>query len=244
VPTLPPRIAAPLIAALIALTTLHASAGTPESTPTPLADPAAAALSAVVQRNASLHDYTFDVDAHIALLTFPWIRFSLSGHGQYTKDGAYTVHFDHVPWFGHGFETISMASLDPKNWPEQYTITLAKPQNDNTVLSLHDRKHTSLDETLVTIDHDQTVREILWNYANGGHVRLSIVPAQISGYALPQSEEAEIVVHGYRAMADASFTNYKVNLFPSAAPSPTTAATASGQPHRRAHEPVVHPGRQ
>jgi hypothetical protein len=228
---LPRTVAAWLAGLFVALASLNASAGTVDSPPSPNADPAAAALAAVVARNASLHDYSFDVDAHIALLTFPWIRFSLSGHGQYLKDGSYTVHFDHVPWFGRGFETISMSSLDPKNWPEQYTIALAPPQGDNTVLSLHDRKHTSLDETFVTIDRDQTVRQILWTYANGGHVRLSIVPVAVSGYNLPQSEEAEIVVHGYRAMADASFTNYHVNTYPGTSPSPVPSA--SGQTHRR-----------
>jgi hypothetical protein len=80
-------------------------------------------------RTASLHDFTFDVDAHFALLTFPW--------------------------FGKGFETISMSSLDPYTWPDEYTLTMAPPKGD---------------ETLVTIDRNETVREILWNYARGGHV--------------------------------------------------------------------------
>jgi hypothetical protein len=232
VPSFLRRLVLPLVVFLLIVPTI-AGAGTldsPMPSPSDIDTGATAAIAAVVNRNASLHDYTFDVNAHIALLTFPWLRFSLSGHGQYLKDGTYTVHFDHVPWFGKGFETISMASLDPKTWPDQYTITLAKPQGDNTILSLHDRKHTSLDETLVTIDRDQTVRQILWNYANGGHVRLSIVPIAVSGFNLPQSEEAEIVVRGYRAMADASFTNYKVNLYPSPQPA---VQNISGQTHRR-----------
>lgn len=200
-----------------------------------ISDPqgANAALSAVVARNASLHDYTFDVTAHIALLTFPWIRFSLQGRGRYTKDGTYTVHFDHVPWFGKGFETISMAALDPKTWPDEYTLSLEPPAGENTVLSLHDRKHTSLDQTLVTIDADRTVREIRWNYARGGHVRLSIVPQHIGGYDLPRSEEAEIVMSTYRAMADATFSNYRINVL-----------AQSGQSHGDAQEPVVQRGGQ
>ena len=221
--------AAPLIACIIMLSALNASADSPP----PEMDPAAAdALAQVVARNSSLHDFTFDVNAHIALLTFPWIRFSLSGHGQYTKDGAYTIHFDNVPWFGKGFENMSMSSLDPKTWPDAYTITMAPPKGDSTVLSLHDKKHTSLDETLVTIDRDQTVREILWNYAKGGHVRLTITPVTISGYDLPQAEMADIAVHGYHATAEATFSNYRVNSVPSAAPQMIPSAV-SGQTHRR-----------
>jgi hypothetical protein len=219
------RILACAIAASLAASVSAAAPASANAGPDPQAD---AALSAVVARNASLHDYTFDVTAHIALLTFPWIRFTLQGHGEYTKDGTYLVHFDRVPWFGKGFETISMASLDPKTWPDEYTFSLEKPAGTSTVLSLHDRKHTSLDETLVTIDNDRTVREIRWNYAHGGHVRLSIVPQEVAGYALPQSEEAEIVMNTYRAMADATFSNYRVNTL-----------ARSGQPHGDAQEPVV-----
>ena len=108
-----------------------------------------------------------------------------------------------------------------------------------TVLSLHDRKHTSLDQTLVSIDRDQTVREILWKYARGGHVRLTIVPTQIGGYALPQTEEAEIVMSTYRAMAVATFSNYRINALIAASPSPPPIDAGSGQPHRRAQKAIV-----
>jgi len=205
------RVAIGLAAFLLAAYgPIAGASGAPDTEPAN-ADPAAAAISQLVARNGSLHDYSFDVAVHVALLTFPWIRFSMSGHGQYTRDGAYTVHFDHVPWFGHGFETISMASLDPKNWPQEYTIALGQPQGDDVILTMHDRKKSPLNEALVTIDGDQSVRQILWNYSNGGHVRLSIVPVNVSGYALPSAEQAEIVMTGYRAMADATFSNYRVN---------------------------------
>jgi len=178
----------------------------------------------LVARNATLHDYTFDASVHVALLTFPWIRFSMSGHGQYTRDGAYTIHFDKVPWFGHGFETISMESLDPKNWPDEYFLESASTLGDDVILAMHDRKKSPLHQALVTIDRDEFVKQILWNYDNGGHVRLSIVPATVSGYALPASEQAEIVMTGYRAMADASFSNYRVNTQLSPQPTSTSAS--------------------
>lgn len=206
-------------------------------------DPVAAdTIAQVVARNATLHDFTFDVTAHIALLTFPWIRFTLSGHGQYTRDGAYTIHFDNVPWFGKGFENMSMASLDPKTWPDAYTITMAPPNGDSRVLSLHDKKHTSLDQTFVTIDRDQAVREILWTYARGGHVRLTITPIVINGYNLPQAEVADIAVHGYHATANATFSNYRVNALLN--PGPIVPQAASGESHGRAQEPVVQRRRQ
>lgn len=221
-----------LVAAVLA-TLLFTAAGETPSPPPGVTDGAAAAISQVLARNATLHDYTFDIDAHVATIGFPWLRFTLSGHGTYTKNGAYTVHFDKVPWFGHGFETISMSSLDPKTWPDDYTIALATPDpENNTVLALHDRKHTSLNQTLVTIDRDQTVRQILWNYANGGHVRLSIVPVAISGYALPQSENADISVRGVvsvHAVATATFSNYRVNQQVATSASPVPTATPASR---------------
>jgi hypothetical protein len=173
-------------------------------------DPANAAIDSMTSHNAHVRAYTFDVDAHIALLTFPWIRFRLMGHGQYTRGGAYFVHFDRVPWFGRGFETMPMTALDPQTWSQQYTMSVAQHDGDVTVLSMHDLKKSPLTEAQATIDDKLGVRELLWKYSYGGHVRLNITPDVVSGFALPAREDAEIVMPHYRAMAHAVFSNYHV----------------------------------
>jgi hypothetical protein len=161
-------------------------------------------------RNARVQHYTFDVDARIALLTFPWIRFTLHGHGAYTRGGEYSVHFENVPWFGRGFETMPMGALDLNNWPVLYTMQVAQTDGNVTTLSMHDARDSHLMEARAKIDATQGLLQVLWTYDYGGHVKLTIVPQSVAGYYFPSTEEAEIVMPQYRAMAWATFSNYQI----------------------------------
>jgi hypothetical protein len=154
--------------------------------------------------------YTFDVDARVALLTFPWIRFTLHGHGAYTRGGEYSVHFENVPWFGRGFETMPMGALDLNNWPVLYTMQVAQTDGNVTTLSMHDARDSHLMEARAKIDAMQGLLQVLWTYDYGGHVKLTIVPQSVAGYYFPSTEEAEIVMPQYRAMAWATFSNYQI----------------------------------
>jgi hypothetical protein len=194
------------LAALLALTAQTAPT-TPE---------AASVIAAASDRNAALQHFTFAVEAHIALLTFPWIRFTMHGHGTYTRHGEYTVHFDDVPWFGKSFDTMPMNALDLAEWPSLYTMSVAQQTDTQTVLLMHDVKKSPLVDARATIDDTQGLREILWTYDYGGHVKLTIVPQFVGGYYLPANEEAEIVMPHYRAMAWAIFSDYHVSTSPPA----------------------------
>jgi hypothetical protein len=182
---------------------------------------APAVITSATVRNAPVQHYTFDVDARIALLTFPWIRFTLHGHGTYTRGGEYSVHFDNVPWFGRGFETMPLGALDLNNWPVLYTMQVAQTDGSVTTLSMHDSKDSHLSEARAKIDATQGLLQVLWTYDYGGHVKLTIVPQSVSGYYFPSTEEAEIVMPQYRAMAWATFSNYQIASSHSA---PATAA--------------------
>jgi len=193
---------------LAAMLTLCAqTAQTTQTTPE-----AMSVIASLSDRNAALQHYTFAVDAHIALLTFPWIRFTMHGHGTYTRHGDYSVHFEDVPWFGRSYDTMPMGALDPAQWPSLYTMSVAQANDMVTILSMHDVKKSPLTEARAWIDSVQGLREILWTYDYGGHVKLTIVPQLVEGHYLPASEEAEIVMPHYRAMAWATFSDYHVAL--------------------------------
>jgi hypothetical protein len=167
-------------------------------------------IVAFTGRTAPIQHYTFDVEARIALLTFPWIRFTLHGHGTYTRGGEYSVHFDNVPWFGRGFETMPLGALDLNNWPAIYTMSVAQTQGSVTILSMRDVADSHLTGARAKVDATQGLLQVLWTYDYGGHVKLTVVPQAVSGYYFPSTEEAEIVMPQYRAMAWATFTNYQV----------------------------------
>ncbi|MGB6986912.1 MAG: hypothetical protein WBD74_13155 [Candidatus Aquilonibacter sp.] len=172
--------------------------------------PAPEVISSFTGRIAPVQHYTFDVDARIALLTFPWLRFTLHGHGTYTRGGDFSVHFNNVPWFGRGFDTMPMGALDLNNWPALYSMQVAQTDGSVTTLSMRDVKDSHLTQARAKIDATQGLLQVLWTYDYGGHVKLTIVPQPVAGYYFPSTEEAEIVMPQYRAMAWATFSNYQV----------------------------------
>jgi hypothetical protein len=185
------------------------SAESPAQSPAPAPSPPAV-IATLAEKNAALTHYTFTVTAHIALLTFPWIRFTLHGHGTYTRDGPFTVHFDDVPWFGKAYDTMPMTALDPTTWPDSYAITVAGEEQGVVTLSMRDLKKSPLIEARAQLDREQGLKQILWTYNYGGHVKLTVVPQPVDGFYLPSTEEAEIVMPAYRAMAWATFSEYQV----------------------------------
>jgi hypothetical protein len=199
----------PVLVGIFMMLTLCAQA--PAALPSVSGAAPPAVIVAVAGRNSSLQHYTFDVKARIALLTFPWIRFTLHGRGSYTRGGDFSVHFDDVPWFGRGFDTMPMSALDVSNWPSLYTIAVANTQGSIATLSMRDVKKSDLVEARARIDSAQGLLQILWNYDYGGHVKLTIVPTAVGSYYFPGTEEAEIVMPHYRAMAWATFSNYQID---------------------------------
>lgn len=209
------RIAATLLLSAASLTLGGAQ------TPPLAAPPAVVAwtLASMAAKSAAVNAYTFDLNANFKFVSFPWIRFSLAGTGSYMRGAQYTVHFTHVPWFGHGYETIKLDPLDPQKWPQQYTIVAQTLPDGGHIFVMHDRKRSKLSEARATIDPDGNVRQIVWTYTYGGRVTLVIVPTVVAGHAFPASEDADISMPHYHVVAHAGFTNYQVTVDPTAAPS-------------------------
>lgn len=178
--------------------------------PPPTTDPAAIAINEVASNKAAIRSYTFDVRVKVVMHSFPWLRFHLDGTGQYERNGPYTVHFRHVPWFGRGFETISLAAIDPNNWPQHYDLALLERHGDRSVLALRDRTRGHLKNVRATIDARAGLREVVWEYENGGLIHLTVEPTTVQGYQFPALDSAEISVPAVKATAQGEFSNYRV----------------------------------
>jgi hypothetical protein len=179
------------------------------ASPASLKDPAEA-ITAENDRNLALRSYTFDLHVNIVVHTFPSLRFHLDGVGTYERPQHVVVRFTHVPWFGKGFERVDLAAFDPRTWPGQYTIAVARRDGDLTELAMHDRAKSPLKEARATLDAHAGVRRMIWEYDYGGRIEVNVTPAQVSGFALPSTEDAEIKMPGVKASAHAEFTNYRV----------------------------------
>ncbi len=73
-------------------------------------------------RARAVQSYTSKLHVDFVLRSFPYLKFHLKGHIEYKRPNLYSVHFDHVPWFGKGFENMKMDPLEPQTWPEHYDI--------------------------------------------------------------------------------------------------------------------------
>src|SRR6202022_1281333 len=73
------------------------------------------------QRTVPVQSYTSKLHVDFALKTFPYLKFHVAGHIEYKRPNLYSVHFDHVPWFGKGFENMKRDPPSPRPGPRTTT---------------------------------------------------------------------------------------------------------------------------
>jgi hypothetical protein len=202
-------------AALIA-----ASIGMLAEAPAPSADETAKLFAAVPTR-ASVQSYTSKLHVDFALRSFPYLKFHLEGRIEYKRPNLYSVHFDHVPWFGKGFENMKMDPLEPQTWPEHYDIASIAHEEGRTHVEMRDKTAGNIKGVHAELDADG-LRRIQWNYVNGGRIDVRVNPVLVEGVAVPATEDADIKLPAYHVVAHASFSDYKI-VSDGSAPTVSTA---------------------
>lgn len=180
----------------------------------PAGDDASELIANSAARMAPLHSYTFQIHVDFALKTFPYLKFHLDGDGSFVKPDLLSIHFKHVPWFGKGFENVSLDPLEPATWKESYDFTGVQKVGDRLHLEMKDRTDGHLKNINAELDGDG-LRRVQWNYINGGWIAVAVNPVHVDGFPLPQTEDAEIKVPGYHVEAHATFEDYKLVTDPS-----------------------------
>ncbi|HTW85904.1 MAG TPA: hypothetical protein VMD91_17675 [Candidatus Sulfotelmatobacter sp.] len=198
-PSLPARLAV-----LTAAVALLAEA------PAPLDTAEAARLFALSgQRTAAVQSYTSKLHVDVALRSFPYLKLHLEGEIRYQKPNLFSVHFEHVPWFGKGFENMKMDPLVPATWPAHYEVTQLARAGDRTLVDMHDKIAGNIRDVHAELDPDG-LRRIVWHYTNGGRIEVRVNPTAVQGVPVPASEDAEIVLPAYHVVAHATFSDYAI----------------------------------
>ncbi|MDB5029087.1 MAG: hypothetical protein JWO66_2776 [Candidatus Eremiobacteraeota bacterium] len=190
-------------AALIA-----ASIGMLAEAPAPSSDEAAKLFSASAAHSA-VQSYTSKLHVDFALRTFPYLKFHLEGHIEYKRPNLYSVHFDHVPWFGKGFENMKMDPLQPQTWSEHYDIDSIIRDGERTAVEMRDKVAGNIKGVHAELDADG-LRRIEWKYVNGGRIDVRVNPVVVDGVSVPASEDADIKLPAYHVVAHARFSEYKI----------------------------------
>jgi hypothetical protein len=173
------------------------------------ADEAMRTFAMTGARTASVRSYTSNLHVDFALRTFPYIKVHLEGHVTFERPNLLSVQFDHVPWFGKGFEHIKADPLVPATWPQHYDVTSIAHAGDRTVLEMKDKVPGNVKDVHAELDNDG-LRRIQWLYDNGGNIDVRITQNAVDGVPLPSAEDADIRVPGYHVVAHATFSNYHV----------------------------------
>jgi hypothetical protein len=170
---------------------------------------------------AAVQSYTSKLHVDFALRSFPYLTFHLNGRIEYKRPNLYSVHFDHVPWFGKGFENMKMDPLEPQTWPEHYDIASVKREGDRTHVEMRDKVAGNIKGVHAELDTDG-LRRIEWKYVNGGRIDVHVNPSLVDGVPVPATEDAEIKLPAYHVTAHATFSDYKIVTDSSATTSANT----------------------
>jgi len=176
--------------------------------PAPSGEETARLFSAVPAR-AGVQSYTSKLHVDFALRSFPYLKFHLEGSIAYKRPNLYTVHFDHVPWFGKGFENMKMDPLEPQTWPEHYDIASIAHDGARTHVEMRDKTAGNVKGIHAELDPDG-LRRIEWQYVNGGRIDVRVNPVLVEGVVVPNSEDADIKLPAYHVVAHATFSEYKI----------------------------------
>ena len=160
-------------------------------------------------RASAVKSYTFALHVDFGLRSFPYLKFHLDGTGKWERPNLYSIHFRNVPWFGKGFESISLDPLEPSSWPVTYDIQAITHDGDRHHIEMTDKTKGHIKSVLADID-PSGLRKIQWNYLNGGTIAVNVMPHVVDGVPLPETEDAEVKLPGYHVVAHARFDEYKL----------------------------------
>jgi hypothetical protein len=160
-------------------------------------------------RTAAVQSYTSRLHVDVALRSFPYLSFHLDGTIAFKRPNLYSVHFEHVPWFGKGFEDLKMDPLIPSTWPEHYDVTSLSHDGDRTLFEMRDKVDGHVKSVHAEIDA-AGLRKVEWAYVNGGDIGVAVTPTFVDGIPVPAAEDADIRLPAYHVICHATFSDYKI----------------------------------
>jgi outer membrane lipoprotein-sorting protein len=212
-------IVLPWLLAASALALLPATLGagiSEDAIPAPMT--AHAVLERMAERNPGLHSYQSRVHVDVRMLSFPYLAPKLDGTSYYKRPDYYLVVFDRMPGYAHGFQRLFNDVGSPAAWEKNQNVTFAGIGDLNgrptIVLRLTKKIHSDiLDHTLAYVDQaSYTLVQMEWYYTSGGKITMTQQYRQEGGYWVLSGQHATIEIPHVRAVADASYGGYELNV--------------------------------
>lgn len=187
------------------------------TTEAPPSDPQAI-LATVIARNEALQTYQGRVHVNVKMTSFPFLREHLAGAVYYKRPGNYEVVFDRVPGYAKGFSKLFGGDVaDPTDWNQRFVVSYEGESefrgHMDATLRLVQRNRGRIDHETVLVDpHVGTIEQIRYDYYDGGSITMTQTFANIAGYAMLASQDAEVAIPHVHAVAHSDYSDYRTNV--------------------------------
>jgi hypothetical protein len=201
----------PTCAAVFALCAVFAAL-----VPAAAQSPSAPTVIEVINRMVAadtLHSYTANVHADIAMHSFPFLSPSLDGTYYHKEPSKNKIVFTSgLPFIAKQFSKVYPEVESPSNWLQKYYVSIEGQDGAYTTLKLIPRKHGRIDHIDAKIeDKTADLVELRWNYNDGGYATLDQTYSVIDGHRLVTQQTGHFEVPHYNADLKSTFTAFKLN---------------------------------
>lgn len=211
------RVVSGLLAAtgLGAVTPLGAH---PDGDAAPPLPNAFAIVERMAERNPTLNSYRARVHVDIQMYNFPFLAPKLDGTSYFKRPDYYVVVFDRIPSYARGFQRLFNDVGSPRAWEKEQNISVDGTAwldgHPAIVLRLTKKIHSDvLDHTLAYVDPSTyALLQMEWYYTSGGKITMSQRYRMQGNYSVLAQQHATINIPHVRAVANATYGSYDVNV--------------------------------
>ncbi|GAC1405824.1 MAG: hypothetical protein NVSMB64_10970 [Candidatus Velthaea sp.] len=174
----------------------------------------AAVLAQLAADPQTPHEYRANVNLHVRLRIFPFIRLTLHGNSSYKRPGIYHFVFRGVPKVAEKFNDLNYDLGDPTKWADRYDIAFA-PQSTpgEPVVRLTPKAHGLVKSLDVTIDMAKGhMTKATWTRYDGGTIALVQTFTALSGQEIVAKQAATIDIPHMRADISADYADFVVGV--------------------------------
>jgi anti-anti-sigma factor len=171
----------------------------------------------IVAANPSLLSYQSRVHVAVRMQSFPFLAPRLEGTTYFKRPDNFEVVFDRVPSYAKGFDRLYADIGDPTSWPRRFNMSLAGDRSVNghsdVVMRLVQKVRGMIDHEDVAVDPSSwRIDEMEWHYYNGGIITMKQSFERSGAWTVLASQHAVIRIPYVRAVADATYDDYRTNV--------------------------------
>ncbi|MFN2459329.1 MAG: hypothetical protein ABR591_01355 [Candidatus Velthaea sp.] len=187
-----------------------------EGVPLAPAPPLDAVLSRLAADPVTPREYTANVDLHVKLRVFPFIRLTLHGNSSYKRPGLYHFVFRGVPKAAEKFNDLNYDLGDPSKWPARYDIAFA-PQSTPAlpVIRLTPKVRGMVKTLDVAVEMSKGhLMKATWSRFDGGTITLVQKFAPVGDREIVAQQTATIDIPHMKAELSANYEDFVVAGIP------------------------------